>query len=112
MSKEIIVYAHWQGMTIPHKVGFLRADSVRGGEHFSFSYADSWLTSKYAQQIDPDLQLYQGEQHSKSDRIFRAFLDSCPDRWGRLIMQRREAVWAKQQKRKPKKLKMIIIREL
>lgn len=71
---------------------------------FSFAYDSGWLTSPYAQQIDPDLKLYQGEQHNQNDRNFRVFLDSCPDRWGRLIMQRREAIWAGQQNRKPKKL--------
>lgn len=104
MSREILVYADWQGMDTPHKVGVLRADIVRGCEHFSFSYDLAWLTSDYAQQIDPELKLFQGEQHSQDDRNFRAFLDSCPDRWGRLIMQRREAVLASQQNRKPKKL--------
>ncbi|WP_130537871.1 type II toxin-antitoxin system HipA family toxin [Thiomicrorhabdus indica] len=104
MSREIFVYAHWQGIAEPLKVGVLRADNVRGGEHFSFTYDTAWLTSKFAQQIDPDLHLFQGEQHSQNDRNFRAFLDSCPDRWGRLIMQRREAVWARQEGRKPKKL--------
>lgn len=104
MSREVVVYAHWKGIQQPLKVGLLRADKVRGGEHYSFSYGTAWLTSSYAQQIDPDLHLYSGEQHSQNDRNFRSFLDSCPDRWGRLIMQRREAVWAQQENRKPKKL--------
>lgn len=93
MSREILVYADWQGMDSPHKVGVLRADVVRGSEHFSFSYDSAWLTSDYAQQIDPELKLFQGEQHSQDDRSFRAFLDSCPDRWGRLIMQRHRRLW-------------------
>jgi serine/threonine-protein kinase HipA len=103
VSREIYVYAHWQGMDA-QKVGVLRADQVRGSEHFSFTYETTWLTSKYAQQIDPDLGLFQGEQHSNNDRNFRVFLDSCPDRWGRLIMTRREAVLAKQENRRPRKL--------
>jgi len=32
MSREILVYADWQGMDAPHKVGVLRTDVVRGGE--------------------------------------------------------------------------------
>ncbi|WP_019895429.1 type II toxin-antitoxin system HipA family toxin [Hydrogenovibrio halophilus] len=104
MRRNIFVYAHWQGMDAPHKVGVLHADLVRGDEHFSFAYDPDWLASPYAQQIDPDLKLFHGEQHSQNDRNFRAFLDSCPDRWGRLIMQRREAIHARQESRKPKKL--------
>jgi len=104
VSLEILVYANWVGIPEPLKVGVLRSSLIRGSEHFSFSYDPTWLTSPYSQKIDPDLHLYQGEQHSSDDRNFRVFLDSCPDRWGRLIMQRREAVWARQENRKPKKL--------
>ena len=32
------------------------------------------------------------------------FSDSCPDRWGRLLMKRREAIKARNEKRKPKTL--------
>lgn len=36
--------------------------------------------------------------------LFGVFADSCPDRWGRLLMRRREAELARKEKRKPKKL--------
>ena len=85
-------------------VGTLRSDIVKGKEHFSFAYDDAWLQSKFAQQIDPDLHLYAGNQFSQDEQIFRVFLDSCPDRWGRLLMKRREAVFARQEDRKPKVL--------
>lgn len=103
MNREVLVYAHWKGMVEPFKVGVLRVVQVRGTEYYSFAYNSEWMTSQYAQQIDPELHLFQGEQHSQNDRNFRVFLDSCPDRWGRLIMQPREAVWAKQEGRKPNK---------
>lgn len=82
------------------------ADQVRGKEHFSFAYAADWLQGGDALylQIDPELRLYKGDQHKGDDRNFRAFLDSCPDRWGRLLMQRREAAWARQDERKPNTL--------
>ena len=36
---------------------------------------------------------------------FGVFLDSCPDRWGRVLMDRREAdLWQKKEKRPPHKL--------
>ncbi len=35
---------------------------------------------------------------------FSYLLDSCPDRWGRLLMKRREAALASQENRKPKLL--------
>lgn len=104
MSREIYVFADWEEFNVPTFVGTLRSDVMKGKEHFSFAYDDAWLQSKYAQQIDPELQLYAGEQHSGEQQNFRIFLDSCPDRWGRLLMKRREAVIARQEGRKPRVL--------
>ncbi len=71
-------------------VGVLRVDRVKNKEHFSF-----------AQQIDPQLHLFSGDQHSEEQNNCRVFLDSCPDCWGRLLMKRREAAIARQEGRKP-----------
>ncbi len=104
MSREIIVYADWSCFSEPSKIGLLRVSKIRNAEHFSFSYDDKWLASGEAQSIDPELQLYTGDQHAQSDNNFRVFLDSCPDRWGKLLMQRREAVFARKEKRNPIRL--------
>ncbi len=104
MKKEIFVFAHWDGMVDPLLVGYLRSLVTRNKEHFSFSYDDTWLQSPFAQQIDPDLHLYSGEQYSLDSNNFRIFLDSCPDRWGRLLMKRREALVARQEDRRPRVL--------
>lgn len=101
---EIYVYADWIDTGVPMLVGTLRSSVIRGKEHFSFSYDEEWLTSKYVTQIDSSLQLYVGEQHAEDERNFKVFLDSCPDRWGRMLMQRREAVIARHEKRKASKL--------
>ena len=101
MSREIFVFADWEEFDEPMFVGTLRSDVVKAKEHFSFAYDEAWLQSKYVQQIDPDLKLYSGEQHNSSQQNFRVFLDSCPDRWGRLLMKRREAVIARHEERKP-----------
>jgi len=98
---DIYVFADWEVFEIPILIGVLRADVVKGKEHFSFAYDDGWLQSEFAQQIDPELRLYTGAQHGQKQQNFRVFLDSCPDRWGRLLMKRREAVIARQQGRKP-----------
>ena len=36
--------------------------------------------------------------------MFGIFSDSCPDRWGRLLMKRREAILAREENRKPRAL--------
>lgn len=101
MNKQIYVFADWEPFSQPELVGILSTDVVRGKEHFRFRYDEKWLFSDYAQQIDPALQLYAGEQYSDHAQNFHIFLDSCPDRWGRLLMKRREAALAAQENRKP-----------
>ena len=105
METDVWVYADWiiekdNPEIEPLLIGKLTASVVRNKELFSFTYSSEWLDSPYALQIDPQLQLFGGRQYS-SDQNFRTFLDSCPDRWGRLLMKRREAVMAKQEQRKP-----------
>jgi len=101
MNTEIYVFADWEDFAEPTLVGTLRSAVSKNKEHFSFSYDNTWLQSSNAQKIDPDLELYSGEQHSVDTNNFRAFLDSCPDRWGRLLMKRREAIIARQEDRRP-----------
>jgi serine/threonine-protein kinase HipA len=104
-KKEIQVNAHWQGIEKPMLMGVLSVSPTKGKESFSFEYADTWLKSGFSQMIDPDLQLYSGAYYPRDDKPnFGVFLDSCPDRWGRVLMQRREAAIAKQEGRAVKKL--------
>ena len=101
MSQDVYVFADWEGLETPTLVGTLRSDVVKNKEHFSFAYDEKWLQSGFVQKIDPQLHLYAGDQHGSEQQNFRIFLDSCPDRWGRLLMKRREAVVARKEGRKP-----------
>jgi len=104
--REILVYADWEGLSGPEYVGVLSSERVRGSEVFSFSYSESWLKNKYAQVIDPDLQLYSGRQYlaAGDKQNFGVFTDSSPDRWGRVLMRRKEAALARKEERTPKPL--------
>ncbi len=104
--KEILVYADWKGLKeSPSLLGKLYSTIVRGNEVFSFEYSDKWLKSKFAQVIDPDLGLYSGSHYLDDKKNnFGIFLDSSPDRWGRLLMKRREAILAREEKRQEKTL--------
>jgi serine/threonine-protein kinase HipA len=96
----VYVYANWQGMEEPVLMGELYSERLKGKEIFSFEYNSTWLASDQAQLIDPELQLYSGLQHLGTDqKNFGLFLDSSPDRWGRLLMRRREAAMAKIEER-------------
>ena len=99
-QKAIQVCGHWQGMQDPVVMGTLYAASARGKEVFSFEYDPAWLKSPFAQMLDPDLGLFSGPQYARDGHDnFGLFLDSSPDRWGRVLMQRREAQLAKAENR-------------
>lgn len=106
MAEKILVYADWLNMNGPLSVGTLTADLVRGREILSFYYSQEWLQSGYSHMLDPDLQLFEGPQYLNDGKPnFGMFLDSSPDRWGRVLMRRREAILARQQERNPVNLK-------
>ena len=103
--KEIIVYADWLELPATMKMGVLRTEQVRGEEIFSFEYNEQWLQSGFAQVLDPDLRLFTGPQYITDEKPnFGIFLDSSPDRWGRTLMKRREALQAREEKRKERRL--------
>ena len=102
---EILVFADWKELSKPNFMGTLSVSHIKGREVFSFSYSKEWLETSYAQNLDPDLQLFNGPQYLSSEKKnFGIFLDSSPDRWGRVLMDRREAIMAKKENRKIKKL--------
>jgi len=105
---DIEVWADWQGLERPTQMGILSALPGRGKDVFSFTYNDEWLSSGHAQNLDPALQLYAGPQFPPTDQNnFGLFLGSSPDRWGRLLMRRRESQLAKEQGRKPRDLREV-----
>lgn len=104
-KRSISVYAHWQGMESPFLMGILHSDRLKGKEIFSFEYSNEWLENGSFQLLDPNLQLYSGLHHlNETQENFGMFLDSSPDRWGRILMRRREAALARVEGREEQKL--------
>ena len=102
---EIYVYENWKSDT-PSLIGTLYVDGGRGKQIVSFEYDDEWLNDLTNNvTLDPDLRMFKGRQYTSADKLmFGVFEDSCPDRWGRLLMKRREAIIAKKEERKPRTL--------
>ena len=102
-KKEILVFADWVGLGGPTPVGVLCATQLRGKEVFEFEYDADWLKTNAVLLLDPDLVHFQGRQYPPLDKSnFGLYLDSMPDRWGKQLMQRREAVLARIDGRPPK----------
>ncbi len=103
---EIYVYIDALNLTEePLLMGVLNSEKVRGKEVFSFRADEGWLANKSFVFLDADLQPYSGNQYAPEGKDnFGIFLDSCPDRWGRVLMQRRERIKAKEEGRPIRKL--------
>lgn len=69
-----------------------------GPGQFRFRYDPGWLKNPAAFMLDPELLLDAGDFYPRSAN-FGVFMDSCPDRWGQVLMQRREAADARDQGR-------------
>lgn len=80
-------------------IGTLVQTKGRSGESIRFSYQPAWLdraVTPHAFPIDPDLPLLRGDFHPPQGMALPGiFRDMFPDRWGRVLMERREAMEAR-----------------
>lgn len=103
-SKTIFVYDDFTEDK-PVLLGKLYVDAIKGGETYSFEYDDKWLKNTgMTVNLDPDLMPYGGRQYPNGRSIFGIFADASPDRWGRVLMMKRERILAEKEVRKPRKL--------
>jgi len=101
-EREIFVYFDGNALIF---IGTLRCSIVRGSEVFSFRASEEYIKNETFRFLDPDLGQFSGSQYLLSGKTnFGIFLDSAPDRWGRLLLRRREALIAKKEKRQEKTL--------
>ncbi len=102
---EVEVCVDLERFEKPAAMGWLRRQRARSGDVLSFEYARPWLERLDVFAFDPDLALVRGRQYPAAGReLFGIFLDSSPDRWGRVLMQRREALRARREGRRPRAL--------
>ena len=92
MAVTIAVYADWDGLPQPLRLGLLHGRVGAGREIFEFEFDAAALTHPVLAnlQLDPRLGLFEGRQHpAQGNETFGVFADASPDRWGRLLMRRR-----------------------
>ena len=103
-QKTIFVYDDFS-TDQPVLMGSLYVNVIKGGESYSFEYDKGWLgKTGLALTLDPELMPYSGRQYPTGKNIFGLFADASPDRWGRILMNKRERILAKKEGRKPSKL--------
>lgn len=84
------------------EVGTLTRERGAGKSVISFSYRPGWVEAPDSFPIDPSLPLYEGEQYPP--RLPGIFADAAPDRWGRTLLERREAQAARRGERRARSL--------
>ena len=101
----LYVYADFDWLDEPMLVGELGYESLRGSDSYSFKYDNDWLRQFGSLFLSADINNYPGQQYTQPNRdIFGCFSDALPDRWGRLLLNRREQILATEEKRPVRKL--------
>ncbi|MCE7032800.1 type II toxin-antitoxin system HipA family toxin [Lysobacter sp. GX 14042] len=91
-------------------VGHLQRTTSRTGETISFEYDPQWLANAgpvSAFSLDHELYFAAGKQYARegASKLSGAFVDCSPDRWGKRLMDRREAIEAREQDRAVRSLR-------
>ena len=103
--RTLYVYADFDWLDEPMLVGELGYESLRGSDSYSFKYDNDWLRQYGGLFLSADINNYPGQQYTQLGRdIFGCFNDALPDRWGRLLLNRREQILATEEKRPVRKL--------
>lgn len=103
--KKLYAFADFDWLKEPRLVGELSYESLRGSDSYGFCYSNEWLKDYGSLFLSDDLNNYPGQQYTAPDKdIFGCFSDALPDRWGRTLMNRREQIMAKDEKRPVRRL--------
>jgi len=82
------------------RTGRLFATPGRGVDSVRFEYDDAWLASTATPTpfaLEPSIQAFSGSHFPPAGTaLFGIFRDASPDRWGRVLMERREIIEARE----------------
>lgn len=103
--KTLYVYADFDWLAEPMLVGELGYESLRGSGSYAFKFDNDWLRLYGSLFLSADINNYPGQQYTQPGRdIFGCFSDALPDRWGRLLLNRREQILAAEERRPVRRL--------
>ena len=86
-------------------IGSLRCERHGTSEAIGFSYDRTDLEQRQSVAIAPDLPWVDGlSGPGRGQALFGIFRDMAPDRWGRMLMERREALEAREAQRRLRRL--------
>ena len=103
--KELYVFADFDWLKEPRLIGDLNYESLCGSDSSGFCYNDEWLKDYGGLFLSDDLNNYPSQQYTAPGKdIFGCFSDALPDRWGRILINRREQILAKEENRPVRRL--------
>ena len=102
---KLWVYANFDWLKEVELIGELSFENLRGSETYGFQYSREWLKNHSDILLGNDINNYPGMQYTQPEKdIFGCFSDALPDRWGRMLLNRREQILAKEENRPIRKL--------
>ena len=103
--RTLFIYADFDWLDAPVLMGELGYESLRGADSYSFKFDNDWLRHYGSLFLSADINNYPGLQYTQPNKdIFGCFSDALPDRWGRLLLNRREQLLAAEEKRPVRRL--------
>ena len=104
-TQTLYVYLDCSLSDTPQFLGQLYREVLRGVPKYAFEFDKQWLKDHANIRFSADLENFSGRQYVPRDAdMFGCFSDAMPDRWGRLLLNRREQLDAQKQNRPPKTL--------
>jgi serine/threonine-protein kinase HipA len=99
------VYADFDWLKEVELIGELSFENLRGSETYGFQYNKEWLKRHSDILLGDDINNYPGMQYTQQGKdIFGCFSDALPDRWGRMLLNKREQILAHEEKRPIRRL--------
>lgn len=99
---RILVHLDAHDLGPCRRIGSLAREHAGAKSVLSFEYEPDWLATGESFQVDPSLPLYEGEQFARA--LPGILSDAAPDRWGRTLLERREALIARREDRSQRRL--------
>ena len=97
---RLLLYGDFDWLESPKLIGTLGYESLRGSDSYSFEFDKEWLANYGSIFLSADINSYPGRQYTQPGKdIFGCFCDALPDRWGRTLLNRREQIQAKEERR-------------
>lgn len=102
---KLWVYGDFDWLKEVELIGELSFENIRSSETYGFQYSREWLKNHSDILLSDDINNYPGMQYTQAGKdIFGCFSDSLPDRWGRMLLNRKEQILANEENRPVRKL--------